>query len=115
MGGQISSGDQANVAKLLGAISAAPSGPQAIVPTRFVLVGVLANTASHGAALIAVGDAPPKPFRVGAEVEQGLVLQAVKKRSAMLGAALDGPAALTLELPPLATAGGAPGGAPSAQ
>jgi general secretion pathway protein C len=49
--------------------------------------------------LIAVDGKPAKPVRVGAVVAEGLVLQSTQERRANLGASLQGPAALTLELP----------------
>jgi general secretion pathway protein C len=59
--------------------------------------------AGQGIALIAVDGKPPRPFRVGATVEDSLVLQAVARRGATLGPA-QGLAAVRLELPPLVTA-----------
>ena len=63
------------------------------------LVGVLAGGANQGAALIAVDGKAAKPFRVGATVAEGLVLQSVQGRRVNLGAGGDATAALTLELP----------------
>jgi general secretion pathway protein C len=53
-----------------------------------------------GAAVIAVDGKPARPYRVGSTIEEGLVLQSVRGRQAMLGPAA-GPALVTLELPPL--------------
>ena len=93
--------DTQALARLLGAspvLAAAEAAPSAA--SRFVLMGVLAGTASGGgAALIAVDGKPAKPYRVGATVEDGLVLQSVAPRRATLGPAADGPAAFTLEMP----------------
>jgi len=94
--------EPAAVARLLGA-GATPATPAAEAPSlssRFQLVGVAAGASRRGAALIAVDGKPAKPFRVGARVDEGLVLQAVGPRRATLGPAADGPAAFTLELPP---------------
>ena len=55
---------------------------------------------SAGAALIAVDGKPARPYRVGTKIEEGVVLQAVAPRKAMLGPAADAPAAFTLEMPP---------------
>ncbi len=64
--------DAQALARLLGAGPVAPAAAPAAA-SRFALEGVLAGTASgHGAALIAVDGKPPKPYRVGAEVEPGL-------------------------------------------
>ncbi|MFT4240981.1 MAG: type II secretion system protein N, partial [Acidovorax sp.] len=95
--------DAQALARLLGAEPAAPG--VAVAPSassRFQLVGVLSGRHSGGgAALIAVDGKPARPFRVGAVVDQGLVLQSLGPRQAQLGAALGGPAALSLEMPPL--------------
>lgn len=87
------------LARLLGvgpvAAAAAPSAA-----SRFVLMGVLAGTASGGgAALIAVDGKPPRPYRVGASVEPGLVLQSLGRGEARLGAAADGATLLALRIP----------------
>lgn len=91
--------DAQALARLLGAVPAqAPVA--APVSSRFALVGVLAGRESGGgAALIAVDGKPARPFRVGATVDAGLVLQALGPRQARLGASVDGPATVTLEMP----------------
>lgn len=96
--------DAQALARLLGAApaqAAAPSAaPVAPLASRFTLVGVLSGRNSGGgAALIAVDGQPAKPYRVGAVVEEGLVLQALGPRQAQLGATADGPAAVTLDMP----------------
>ncbi|MGE0496802.1 MAG: type II secretion system protein N [Ramlibacter sp.] len=91
--------DPAAVARLLGAGPAAAPVAAPSVASRFALVGVVAGRAHGGAALIAVDGKPAKPFRVGAVVEDGLVLQSVAPRRAVLGPDLKGPAAFTLEIP----------------
>ena len=48
---------------------------------------------------IAVDGKPAKPFRVGAAVDEGLVLQALGPRQAQLGASMGGPATVTLDMP----------------
>ena len=96
--------DAQALARLLGAEPAAPgmAAPVASLASRFALVGVLSGRQSGGgAALIAVDGKPAKPFRVGAVVDQGLMLQALGPRQAQLGAALGEPAALTLDMPVL--------------
>jgi general secretion pathway protein C len=67
--------------------------------SRFQLLGVLAGGPNAGAALIAVDGKPAKPFRVGAVVSDGLVLQSAQGRRVSLGVALDGAPTLTLDLP----------------
>jgi general secretion pathway protein C len=71
----------------------------ASLSSRFTLMGVVASRSNKGAALIAVDGRPAKPFRVGAAIDEGLVLQSVEARRATLAASPEGPAVLTLELP----------------
>jgi general secretion pathway protein C len=76
-------------------------------PSRFKLIGVMAPRGAaqaepgHGVALIAVDGKPPKPFRVGAQLDGDLVLQSVGLRTASLGP-LQGTRSVLLELPALA-------------
>jgi general secretion pathway protein C len=96
--------DPEAVARLLGATAAGVlvvASPMVSLASRFNLQGVVAARSRRGAALIAVDGKPPRPFRVGAVVDDGLVLQAVEGRRAVLAASLGGPPVLTLELPPL--------------
>jgi general secretion pathway protein C len=92
--------DSAAVAQMLGAVST-----QAVVAatpdaaSRFALQGVVADTDQQGAALIAVDGKPARPFRVGAKVVDGYVLQSVGTRAATLGASVDAAPAFTLQLP----------------
>ena len=94
--------DPAAVARLLGATAqAAVAAPVASLASRFALVGVVAGRSRGGAALIAVDGKPARPFRVGSAVDEGLLLQSVEGRRAVLAASTGGPAVLTLELPPI--------------
>ena len=96
--------DPGMVAYLLGVRQSAVSAPTADAPpapSRFSLTGVIAGHTNHGAALISVDGKAPKPYRVGSQIEPGLVLQSVAPRRAVLAASADGPAAFTLDLPPL--------------
>ena len=98
-GGGPAAADPVAVARLLGA----SSGPLAAVPvaalaSRFTLLGVLAGRDSGGAALIAVDGKPARPVRVGGTLEEGLVLQSLSGRTAVLGADRDGPGTVTLEI-----------------
>ena len=94
--------DPIALARLLGA---APSASDAAAPaapalaSRISLVGVVASASQHGAALISIDGKPAKPFRVGATIEEGLVLQSVQGRRAVLAGNAAGPGGLTLELP----------------
>jgi general secretion pathway protein C len=87
------------VARLLGAAPAVASAAPSLA-SRFTLIGVVASRSQKGAALIAVDGKPAKPFRVGAAIDEGIVLKSVEARRAVLAGA-DGSPALTLELPPL--------------
>lgn len=92
--------DPQRVARLLGggqtlvALSAADS-----VARRFKLTGVVA-TRSNGYAVISIDGKPARPYRVGTQVDEALVLRSVAPRSAALATSADAPAAFTLELPP---------------
>ncbi len=90
--------DTTAAARSLGAMPvqavAAPS-----LASRFQLMGVLDGGPNAGAALIAVDGKPAKPVRVGAVVADGLVLQRTEAKRVSLGAGIDGPPALTLDLP----------------
>ncbi len=96
--------DAAAIARLLGggdpaAPGAAPQAAQPALASRFVLQGIVSNPSGGGAALIAVDGRPPRHFRVGATVAEGLVLQSVQGRQAVLGPQRGAPPTLTLELP----------------
>ena len=96
--------DPAAVARLLGATAVTQStaaAPVTSLASRFSLLGVVAAQSRRGAALIAVDGKPARPFRVGTSIDQGLVLKSVEGRRAVIASSLDGPAVLTLELPPL--------------
>ena len=93
--------DMHAMARLLGAVTAqTPQAAAAPVSSRFALVGVLAGQqGGSGAALIAVDGKPAKPYRVGATVDAGLVLQSLGPRQARLGAGQEGVTTVTLEMP----------------
>ena len=93
--------DPLAVARALGGGRVPVPAASAGLASRFSLVGVLADSSAGGVAIIAVDGAPPKPFRVGAWLSDGLVLQSVSGRKATLGSERGGPAAVTLELPAL--------------
>lgn len=90
--------DVSAAARSLGAVpvqaAAAPT-----LASRFQLQGVMTGGPDAGAALISVDGKPAKPYRVGAVVADGLVLQLAQGRRISLGVAIDGPQALVLELP----------------
>jgi general secretion pathway protein C len=94
-------GDMARLFAAAPVASATPSEPS--LAARFKLVGVMAPKDAdagreQGVALISIDDKPPRAYRVGARVDQALVLQAVAKRSASIGPA-QGATAVQLELP----------------
>ena len=93
--------DMQAMARLLGAVTAQTlQAAAAPVSSRFALVGVLAGQqGGSGAALIAVDGKPAKPYRVGATVDAGLVLQSLGPRQARLGAGQEGVTTVTLEMP----------------
>ncbi len=101
--------DSQQLAQLLGAGEASVAAPvvQPSTLNQYKLLGVIAQ-GSQGSALIALEGTTAKPYRVGAALDDRLVLHSVARRSAHLAASLDGPIVLTLELPaPASTAGGA--------
>lgn len=79
----------------------APPPPEA---SRFQLLGVVAGVAadarSQGVALMAVDGKTPRAYRVGAAIDEGLVLQSVQARKVDIGPR-GGVATVSLELPPL--------------
>lgn len=97
--------DTAAVARTLGALPAAvPSAAVAsAAPPRYNLLGVVAVGTRDGAALIAVDGQPPRPYRVGASLDGGLVLQAVTRRTVRLGPSLEAPSSMELTLPEVTT------------
>jgi general secretion pathway protein C len=100
------SADPAAVGRLLGQTAATASAPNTAAPSlssRFNLIGVVAGRSQQGAALIAVDGRPARPYRVGSPVDEGLVLQSVAPRRAVLAASAAGPAVVTLEMPVPAT------------
>lgn len=81
-------------------------GVQAPVPevsiaqsSRFQLWGVVAGASGQGSALIAVDGQPPRAFRVGQAVTEGVVLQGLGPKQAQLGASAQGAALFSLSLP----------------
>ena len=99
-GGPSNANDPAVLARLLGALA-----PQAAAPVnnnnRFVLKGVVSGALGQEAALIVIDDKPAIAFRVGSAIENSLILQSAAPRKVTLAASKDGPAVLTLEMPPL--------------
>jgi general secretion pathway protein C len=95
--------DPVALARLLGssptAAVAAPATPGVTLASRFHLLGVAAGAHSGGGgAVISVDGKPGRSYRVGSPVEEGLVLQSVRGRQAVIASA-DGTPVLTLEVP----------------
>lgn len=95
-----------DVQKALGAVTAAPAeaADVADVSARFVLSGVVASGWGQGSALIAVDGQPPKAFKVGQTLADGVVLKSLSARQARLAATAQGPVTGTLDMPPLPSA-----------
>ncbi|HEU4459194.1 MAG TPA: hypothetical protein VFR90_08745 [Methylibium sp.] len=112
----MSAAQRGDIARLFATAPVAADTPvEPGLAARFKLVGVMAPgsaEAGQGVALISIDDKPPRAYRVGARVDQSLVLQSVAKRSASIGPA-QGAAAVKLELP--APALPATGNLPSTQ
>ena len=90
------------LARLLGGgeVSASPVKSD-ISASRLKLTGVVANRGPGGYALIAIDDQPAKPYAVGSQVSDKLILQSVAPRSAALALDREAPVSVTLELPAL--------------
>jgi general secretion pathway protein C len=91
--------DATAVARALGATATVVAAPTGATASRYVLTGVVADRRQGGAALIAVAGQPPKPYRVGAELEPGVRLASVGARHAVLTSGPDAAPLATLELP----------------
>lgn len=91
--------DPLTVARLLGGGKQAVAALSESAASRFKLLGVVAANAGNGYALISVDGKPARPYRVGAAVNDSLVVRSVAPRSAALAASADAPPSFTLELP----------------
>lgn len=67
--------------------------------SRFQLLGVVAAASGQGSALIAVDGQPPRAFKVGQTVADGVVLQSLGPKQAQLGASVQGAALFSVSLP----------------
>jgi len=100
--------EQADLTKVFGSpiaasLAALAAMPPAINPaTRFSLIGVAANRASSGVALISVDGKPARPYRVGSLIEENHKLKSVAARSAVLEPSAPAGREFTLELAPVA-------------
>ena len=103
--------DATEAARVFGpAIEAPAPEPVAAVvvdpSTRFSLMGVVADRARRGVALLSVEGKPARPYRVGASIDNAYTLKSVTTRSAVLVDTASG-TTFTVAL-------AAPGGGPSA-
>jgi general secretion pathway protein C len=104
----------AALARVLGATPSTEAPAVASAPNRFGLLGVVAQ-GSRGAALLVIDGKPAQPYRVGAQLEEGVLLQSVGQRHVVLSASAGGPALHRLELPgPMAANSAAPAAAVAA-
>ena len=87
-----------HMARALGVQAPAPEVSIA-QSARFQLWGVVAGASGQGSALIAVDGQPPRAFRVGQAVTEGVVLQGLGPKQAQLGANVQGAALFSLSLP----------------
>ena len=92
--------DATSLARLLGATAPLAAAPVSN-SNRFALKGVVSGALGKEAALIAIDDKPARAFRVGNAIEDGLFLQSATARKVTLAATPNGPALMTLEMPPL--------------
>ncbi len=87
----------AAIAAWLGVPAAAPE-QAAAAPSRYTLLGVIAQGRS-GVALLSVDGQPGKPYLVGSLIHEGLMLKSVGPRHAELAAKARGPVLFRLDLP----------------
>ena len=90
-----------------GASGAASAPASSLNASRFVLTGVVVSRsggARSNVALIGIDGKPAWPYRVGANLADGVVLHSVAAGKAMLSAGAQDAPALTLELPKLTSA-----------
>lgn len=66
---------------------------------RYQLWGVVAGASGWGSALIAIDGQPPKAYRMGQALSEGVYLQSLSHRQAQIGASAEGPSLFTLTLP----------------
>lgn len=99
---QVVAVNPAALARLLGGTPAAAGAPATApsLASRFQLLGVAAGEHSgRGAAVISIDGKPPRSYRVGSTLEEGIVLQAVHGREAELGAPGRNEPLLVLQVP----------------
>jgi len=86
--------------KALGGANSAPAAKeQPNTASRFVLVGIAKAGKSDGVALLSVDGQASKPYRVGATLVDGWILQSVEYNKVSIGASALGASALEVNLP----------------
>jgi general secretion pathway protein C len=89
-----------HMARVWGVQAPAPVPEVSIAQSsRFQLLGVVAGASGQGSALIALDGQPPRAFRVGQNVTDGVVLQSLGPKLAQLGVSAQGAALFSLSLP----------------
>ena len=94
--------DGTALARLLGAVPAGPAAPVAVAApsSRFALLGVLSGRSSGGGAALISLDGKPAARSAWARRWIRGWLQSLGPRQASLGASVDGPTTVRLEMPP---------------
>lgn len=75
------------IARALGQPSDRPASAAAPTSSPFKLIGVIASASGQGSALIATDGQPPKAYRVGQMVQDGVTLESLTARQAVLKSA----------------------------
>lgn len=91
--------DATALERLLGGAASPVAAAAPDAAGRFRLTGIIASGAGKGVALLSIDGKPPKPYRVGSQLEDGLMLQSVEKRRVALAADASAPVRFQLELP----------------
>jgi general secretion pathway protein C len=87
------------LARLLSGAVPAQSVAAPAAASRFLLTGIVGLGAGQGVALLAIDGKPPKAYRVGSMIEDGLMLQSVEPRRVALAISAKAPVLFRLELP----------------
>jgi general secretion pathway protein C len=88
------------LARLLGAGSS--PAENVVAPdaaSRFRLIGVVGLGSGQGVALVSIDGKPPRPYRVGSVLEEGLMLQSVEPKRVALAHDARAPVLFRLDLP----------------
>ena len=72
------------VAKALGRLADPAAGPAVQTSSQYKLMGVIVSSSGQGSALIATDGQPPKAYRVGQTIQEGVTLLSLTARQARL-------------------------------